>query len=139
MPKPLRVVPTDSAVSIEVRAPRTQGRRTFSVAEKQRILSAAAECARGELGALLRREGIYHSQLADWRLQQAKSGAAGLSAQRRGPVPKEDAKDRQIATLNNSVKKLTKELGIVNGLVELQKKAQALIAVMREEEPPCTR
>lgn len=139
MPKPLRVVPADSSMSVEVRAPRTQGRRTFSMAEKQRILRAAAACAHGELGALLRREGIYHSQLTDWRALLATSGNAGLNPRRPGPAPKQDAKDRQIAALDRQVKKLTKELGIVNGLVELQKKAQALIAAMREEEPPCTR
>lgn len=50
-----------------------------------------------------------------------------------------DAKDREILALNSKLKKLEWELGIVNGLVELQKKAQALIAAMREEESSCTR
>jgi len=139
MPKPLRVSPPDSVSSIQVQAPRTQGRRQFSVAEKQRLVRAAESCVRGELGALLRKEGIYHSQLMDWRRQLAKSGSAGLGPKKTGPVPKLDAKDREILGLNSRVKKLERELGIVNGLVELQKKAQALIAAMREEEPPCTR
>lgn len=139
MPKPLRVNPPDTAATIEVRAPRTQGRRRFSAAEKQRILSAAEACAHGELGALLRREGIYHSQLSDWRAQRATSGSAGLHAKRPGPAPKLDAKDREILVLNSKVKKLEKELCIVNGLVELQKKVQAMFGAMRQEEPPCTR
>ena len=71
---------------------------------------------------MLRKEGIYHSQLSGWRAQQAKSGSAGLSAKRPGPIPKLDAKDREIVALNNQLKKLRRELGIVNGLVELQKK-----------------
>lgn len=139
MPKPLRVSPPESSATSEVQAPRTKGRRQFSVAEKQRILGAADACSHGDLGAMLRKEGIYHSQLSDWRAQLAKSGSAGLSPKRSGPVPKLDAKDREILALNAKLKKLTRELGIVNGLVELQKKAQALIAAMREEEPPCTR
>lgn len=139
MPKPLRVSPPDSASSIQVQAPRTKGRRQFNSAEKQRLLSAADACARGELGALLRKEGIYHSQLAEWRRQLAKSGSAGLGPKKTGPVPKYDAKDREIMALNSKVKKLERELGIVNGLVELQKKAQALIAAMREEDAKCTR
>jgi transposase len=139
MPKPLRVSPPDSASSIEVQAPRTKGRRQFSAAEKQRLVRAADACARGELGALLRKEGIYHSQLMDWRRQLAKSGSAGLVPKKTGPVPKYDAKDREIMALNSKVKKLERELGIVNGLVELQKKAQALIAAMREEDASCTR
>lgn len=88
---------------------------------------------------MLRKEGVYHSQLAQWRRQLAQSGNAGLGPKKTGPVPKHDAKDREIMALNNKVKKLERELGIVNGLVELQKKAQALIAAMREEDASCTR
>lgn len=138
MPKPLRVSPPDSDSSVEVRAPRTQGRRRFSAAERQRILRAADACAHGELGALLRKEGIYHSQLASWRAQWAKSGSDGLHPRRPGPAPKLDAKDRQILALNSQVKKLKKELVIVNGLVELQKKVQAMFSEMQQSEPPCT-
>lgn len=139
MPKPLRVRPPESSSAVEVLAPRTKGRRRFSAAEKQRILRAAAACVHGELGALLRREGIYHSQLQDWRAQQATSGSDGLRPQRPGPAPKHDAKDRQIQALNNQVKKLERELVIVNGLVELQKKVQAMFSAMQQDEPSCTR
>lgn len=139
MPKPLRVIPPDSVSSLQVQAPRTIRRRTFSAAEKQRLLLAADACAHGELGSLLRKEGIYHSQLTDWRRQLAQSGSAGLGPKKTGPVPKVDAKDREIMALHSKVKKLERELGIVNGLVELQKKAQALIAAMREEDAPCKR
>ena len=139
MPKPLRIIPPDSVSSLQVQAPRTKGRRTFSASEKQRLLRAADACAHGELGALLRKEGIYHSQLMDWRRKLAQSGSAGLGLKKTGPVPKYDAKDREIMALNSKVKKLERELGIVNGLVELQKKAQALIAAMREEDGSCTR
>ncbi|MGB4860484.1 MAG: hypothetical protein WBP11_14305 [Dokdonella sp.] len=102
-------------------------------------MQAAAACVRGELGALLRREGIYHSQLQDWSAQQATSGSNGLRPQRPGPAPKHDAKDRQIQALNNQVKKLERELVIVNGLVELQKNVQAMFSAMQQDEPPCTR
>jgi transposase len=139
MPKPLRVRPPESAPSVEVIAPRTKGRRRFSVAEKQRILQEASACAHGQLGALLRREGIYHSQLQGWRAQQARSGAQGLRAQRPGPVPRHDTKDRQIQALNRQVRKLERELVIVNGLVELQKKVQAMFSAMQQDAPSCTR
>jgi len=139
MPKPLRVSPPDLSTSTEVQAPRTKGRRTFNVAGKQRILRAADACTHGELGALLRKEGVYHSQLAEWRRKLAHSGSAGLVAKKTGPVPKLDAKDREIQALSGKLKKVERQLDIANGLIELQKKAQALIAAMREEEPPCTR
>ena len=124
MPKPLRVRPPELSSAVEVVAPRVQGRRRFSAAEKQPILHAATARVRGELGALLRREGIHHSQLQTWRAQQATSGAEGLRPQRPGPVPKHDAKDRQIQALNTQVKKLERELVIVNGLVKLKKKCR---------------
>ncbi|PIQ37381.1 MAG: hypothetical protein COW59_07410 [Lysobacterales bacterium CG17_big_fil_post_rev_8_21_14_2_50_64_11] len=139
VPKPLRASPPETVSSVEVRAPRTQGRRRFSAAEKQRILAAADACAHGELGALLRKEAIYHSQLSDWRAQLAKRGSDGLRPQRPGPAPKHDPKDREIQSLNSKVKKLEKELAIVNGLVDLQKKVQAMFSAMQQDEPPCTR
>lgn len=138
MPKPLRVRPPETSTAVEVLAPRTKSRRQFSAAEKQRILTAAAACPRGELGALLRREGIYHSQLQTWRAQLAASGSNGLRPQRPGPAPKHDAKDREIQALTKKLMKLERELVIVNGLVELQKKMQAMVSAMQQEEPPCT-
>jgi transposase len=138
MPKPLRVRPPETSSAVEVLAPRTKSRRRFSAAEKQRILTAAAACPHGELGALLRREGIYHSQLQTWRAQVAASGSNGLRPQRPGPAPKYDAKDLEIQALNKKVVKLERELVIVNGLVELQKKVQAMFRAMQQDEPPCT-
>ena len=139
MPKPLRVSPPDAPTTLEVKSPRTQGRRSFSAAEKLRILSAADACVHGELGPLLRKEGVYHSQLSDWRRQLIDSGKAGLAPQRPGPAPKLDTKDREILALNSKINKLERELGIANGLVELQKKVQALIAAMQQDDPTCTR
>lgn len=133
MPKPYRVRPLESSPSIEVAAPRTKGRRRFSAAEKQRVLTLADACAHGELGALLRREGIYHSQLTEWRLQLARTGQAGLAPQRPGPAPKLDAKDHEIIALNKKVKKLTRELEITTGLVELQKKVAAIFSAMQQD------
>lgn len=136
MPKPYRVRPLESSPSIEVAAPRTKGRRQFSAADKQRILKLADACAHGELGALLRREGIYHSQLTDWRSQLAQTGQSGLAPKRPGPVPKLDAKDHQILALTKKVNKLTRELEITTGLVELQKKVAAIFSAMQQGAKP---
>src|SRR3546814_17950709 len=104
-PKPWRASPPETVSSVEVRAPRTQGRRRFSAAEKQRILAAADACAHGELGALLRKEAIYHSPLSDWRAQFAKRGRAGLGPQRPGPAPKHDPHDTASPPLTRHTKK----------------------------------
>lgn len=111
MPKPLRVSPPESSTSTEVQAPRTRGRRSFNVATKQRILRAANTCAHGELGAMLRNEGVYRSQLAVWRRQLADSGSAGLIPKKSGPLPKLDAKDRETLAWNSKLRKLERELG----------------------------
>ena len=121
MPKPLGNPPESSQETpkiIEVKAPRTLGRRQFSPAEKLRIVRASEACAHGDLGALLRREGIYHTQLSEWRAAIDR----GLTSRKPGPAPKLDAKDVEIATLKGKLDKVYKELDIVNGLVELQKK-----------------
>lgn len=139
MPKPLRTHTSAATSTIEVTAPRTKGRRQFSVADKKRILQSADACAHGQLGEMLRKEGIYHSQLSDWRQQMASAGASGLASKRPGPTPSRDAKDREILLLNSKVKKLEKDLFIANGLVELQKKMQAMFSTLQQSEPPCTR
>jgi transposase len=134
MPKPLnaktvKISPSQSSAH-EVQAPRTNARRKFTMAERLRIVRAADACAHGELGALLRREGIYHTQLSEWRAKIKM----GVTIGNPGPVPKLDAKDKEIAALKNKVSKLTNELSIVNGLVELQKKVQAMFSTTPPNE-----
>ncbi|MFT7463879.1 MAG: transposase, partial [Pseudohongiellaceae bacterium] len=64
-------------------------RRRFSAAYKARIVKEAAACqAAGEIGALLRREGLFSSHLAAWRRQLQRHGEEGLAGKRRGPRAK---------------------------------------------------
>src|SRR5687767_12201719 len=60
-------------------APARARRRQFTVAYKLRILHEADHCALGQLGALLRREGLYSSHLGNWRRQRAEGTLAALS------------------------------------------------------------
>lgn len=131
MPKPLRDPPVPPVQTNEIKAPRTQGRRAFSPAEKLRIVRAADACVHGKLGALLRSEGVYHTQIREWRTQLTSSIQSGLSARKPGPAPKLDARDAKIVLLDKQVVALKKELAIVVGLVELQKKVQALFTTMQ--------
>src|SRR5438552_11130450 len=63
-------------------------RRRFTAAYKPQILQEADRCRKpGEVGALLRREGLYSSHLAAWRAARARGGLAGDGAKRRGPKP----------------------------------------------------
>ena len=66
----------------------------------ERILAEADGCTeRGQIGELLRREGIYSSQLNDWHKQRAAHGQTGLQAQRPGPKPTRTADERRVAQL----------------------------------------
>ena len=62
-------------------------RRTYTAAYKQAILQESEQCALGEIGAILRREGLYSSHLAKWRSQRARGELAGLEPQARGSRP----------------------------------------------------
>ncbi|MGQ0504962.1 MAG: helix-turn-helix domain-containing protein, partial [Myxococcaceae bacterium] len=84
--------------------------------------AAVAGGERGALAALLRKEGIYSSQLATWRRQFGADGEAGLAARRPGRQPKLDAKDCQLLVAKKEVDALERKLRIANALIALQKK-----------------
>jgi transposase len=105
-------------------------RRNFTTEYKERILREADACTeRGALGALLRREGLYSSQLSDWRAHVEQEGRAGLDPKRPGPKPSKDAKDRLIEEQSKRIAKLEKELRISHALIDLQKKAHEILGI----------
>ena len=125
MPKPK----TETEVIAAPKHDRRQ-RRRFTPEERLRILQEADACtARGELGELLRREGIYSSQLSGWRAQLEREGRDGLEAKRPGPKPSKDSKDRLIEEQNKRIAKLEKELRISKALIELQEKAHEILGM----------
>lgn len=106
-------------------------RRQFSSGEKRRILAAADRCMQpGEIGALLRREGIYSSHLSTWRRQRAAAERAGLEPQKRGR--KADpalAEARQIASLTGENERLRRQLAQAELIIEVQKKVATLLGM----------
>jgi transposase len=105
-------------------------RRRFSPEQKARIVAQADACTeRGQLGQLLRREGIYSSHLMSWRTQLQREGLLGLVAKRPGPKPHKDDKDRVIEKLQKQKAKLEKELRISQKLIELQIKAHEILGI----------
>lgn len=106
-----------------------RGRRFFSKADKQRILQAADRCsAPGEIGALMRREGVYSSSLSTWRRQRTAAEQAALAPRKRGP---KSAADRdqvlQIARLTRDNDRLKNRLDKALFVIEVQKKVAALL------------
>lgn len=126
--------PRASGVSVET-VPKQGQRRSFSASEKLRIVREAAACTkRGEIEALLRREGIYSSLLAAWRKQLALHGSEALAGRKPGRKPKQDAKDRRIAELEKRAAKLEAKLELTGKLLDLQKKAAFILGIDLESD-----
>jgi transposase len=107
-------------------------RRTFSNADKRRILHAAELCTKpGEVGALMRREGVYSSSLSTWRRQREVADLAALAPQKRGPKHDPARVDAQhIAQLTRERDKLRIELDKAQLVIEVQKKVAALLDLL---------
>lgn len=110
-------------------------RRHWSLADKRRILTEADACTvPGSLGALLRREGVYSSQLATWRHQRAAGLLEGEGPRRgRPPAPPEAA---ALARLRIENARLTRQLEVAETIIAVQKKLAALLGLPPVEEGP---
>jgi transposase-like protein len=118
-----------SGVTVEVE-PKPGARRSFTAAEKLRIVREAAACTqRGEIEALLRREGIYSSLLSAWRKQLELHGSEALAGRKPGRKPKLDAKDVRIAELEKRAVRLEAKLSLAEKLIDLQKKVSAILGI----------
>ena len=111
-------------------------RRRFSAHDKHRILEAVDQATEpGAVGRILRREGIYHSQLSQWRQQRAAGVTVGLGEKPRG------AKGPGVKTLQQENRKLQREnvrlhkqLHRAEIIIEFQKKAAALFETTEATE-----
>ena len=114
-------------------------RRRFTAEYKAKIVREADRCTeRGELGALLRREGLYSSHLAEWRAQLARVGVEGLKARKRGPKARVlDERDRKLAEQEREIAKLKKRAERAEAIVDFQKKVSTILGiVLPESEEP---
>ena len=103
-------------------------RRSFSAAYKLRIVEEADQCTEhGQIGAMLRREGLYSSQLATWRRQREAGVLQGMAPKKRGRKADLDAKDIELAALRRENERLQKQLEQAELIIGAQKKlAEAL-------------
>ena len=110
-------------------------RRRFSAEEKLRIVEEAEACTEpGEIGALLRREGIYSSYLSRWRQARDRGQLTALGAQRRGRKPATDAAlVRELARLRRENERLQARLDQAEAIIEVQKKLSQLLGPSSEE------
>jgi transposase-like protein len=106
-------------------------RRRFTAEYKQRVLQEADRCKQpGQIGALLRREGLYWSNLITWRKQRQSGELAGLRGKRR------ESKRREKSPLADRVRELERENARLKrraeraeGIVELQKKVSEILGI----------
>jgi transposase len=106
-------------------------RRKFTAEYKLGILKEAESCTkRGQLGALLRREGLYSSNLITWRHQSEKGTLKALSPKKRGPKgTKSDPSARRITELERENERLKKKLKQAATIIEVQKKVSEILQI----------
>jgi transposase len=103
-------------------------RRRFTPAYKARIVEEAQRCTEpGEIGALLRREGLYSSALTQWRRQYQAGALKGLQDDKRGRKRTRDARDEELQRLKRDNERLNKKLRQAELIIEIQKKVAAML------------
>ena len=106
-------------------------RRRFSAEYKLAVLREADACSRpGEIGALLRREGLYTSHLTYWRKQREEGALKGLSRPR-GRKPA-DRRDQELAALRRRAERAESELEKARKVIEVQGNVSALLGELLE-------
>jgi transposase-like protein len=110
--------------------PEKAKRRTYTAEYKLQIVKEADACKEpGDVGALLRREGLYSSHLTTWRQARDRGELApGAKARKRGPkAAPRDERDKRIAELERQNAKLTVRAERAEAIAEIQKKVAALL------------
>jgi transposase len=109
--------------------PEKARRRAFTVEYKRKIVKEAESCkGPGEIGALLRREGLFSSHLTTWRQARDRGELApGAATKKRGPkAAPVDPRDKKIAELERQNAKLTTRAERAEAIADIQKKLAAL-------------
>ena len=111
--------------------PEKKPRRRFTTAYKLRILKAYDSCTEsGEIGALLRREGLYHSNINTWLRQRDEGVLHGLSPKKRGRKAREvNPLAKEVARLERQNKKLFEKLKQAETIIEVQKKISEILGI----------
>ena len=115
-----------------VEVPERAKRRRFTAAYKLKIVQEADRCSSGEVGALLRREGLYSSHLAVWRRQRDEGALSSLS-KKRGRKAKRSAEEIELERLRRENEGLRERQRQLELIVAAQKKVAALEQALEEE------
>jgi transposase len=110
-------------------------RRRFNAEYKLRILEEVDACSEpGEIGALLRREGLYSSHLTTWRRQRVQGQLEGLSSKKRGRKPSVDEElAKELDALKRENQHLQRRLQQAETIIDVQKKLSGLLGLTLNE------
>lgn len=120
--------------------PEKKPRRKYTAAYKLRILKEYEACTvPGEIGALLRREGLYHSNVNTWLRQRDKGALHGLTPRKRGRKPKKvNPLAREVARLERENKKLAEKLQQAESIIDVQKKISEILGISQNNSGETT-
>lgn len=106
-------------------------RRRFTAEYKLRVLGEAEVCSEpGEVGALLRHEGLYSSHLSAWRQQRDRGLLGAMASKRRGPKAKRnDPLAKENAKLRREKAALERKLRQAELIIDIQKKASEILGI----------
>jgi len=124
-PRPVMINSPDPEI------PEIKPRRNFTAKYKLRILAEADRCSQpGELGVLLRREGLYSSNLTTWRRQKEKGLLQAMSPKKRGRKHKEkNPLASRVARLEKENRRLEQKLKQAELIIEAQKKMSEILGI----------
>jgi transposase-like protein len=106
-------------------------RRRFTAEHKRKVLQEADACTQsGQVGALLRREGLYSSHLTTWRQARERGELEGLAPKKRGPTAREvNPLAKELAAERREVARLKAENAKLQIICDVQKKVSQLLGV----------
>ena len=112
----------------EVKPKKSKSRRNFSSKQKLAILAEIDCLGRGEVGAYLRKKGLYSSTISSWRKERSNGTLDASNPKKRGARPK-SAETKELARLKKENLKLQKEAERAQLIIDVQKKLCQLYGV----------
>ncbi len=121
---------SEAPSSPDPEVPEKAKRRHFTAEYKLRVLEEADACQEpGEVGALLRREGLYSSHLTEWRRARREGALKSLTKQRGPKGRRRDRVARENEKLRKENARLQRRLEQAEKILEIQKKASEILGI----------
>lgn len=130
---PMTITATPPMTKPDPEVPSKPTKRLFTAEYKHRILAEVEAAAPGEIGAILRREGLYSSHLTDWR-RQRELGTLGFNARTKTGRPAKDPRDVELERLRRENQRLNERLRKADIIIDVQKKLSTLLGIEQPTE-----